>query len=214
MNATLERTLQLTQLSGNAVNDLSSSFNDLPKTQHADGQYRLRRYSIVKVGEHSIEHLPAREFVQSDDINTFQGNVSRSFEVIEDDVINSQGMFEMCRVFRDANHLSVEHEIEIHQIRIATDAVETQVAPEGVHQDGFQHIAVIGIDRHNIEGGDFLVYREKHEPPFLSMALQQGEVAILADNQLWHNARPIKAVKKDHQGYMDVFVLTAKRAEE
>ncbi|MDO6544044.1 2OG-Fe dioxygenase family protein [Photobacterium sanguinicancri] len=212
MNATLERTLQLTQLSGKAVNDLSSSFHDLPKTKHADGQYRLRRYSIVKVRDTGIVHLAAREFVQSDDINTFQGNVSRSFEVIEDAVINSQGMFEMCRVFRDANHLSAEHEIEIHQMRIATSEDETQVAPEGVHQDGFQHIAVIGIDRHNIEGGDFLVYREKNAQPFLSMALQQGEVAILADNQLWHNARPIKAVKKDHQAYMDVFVLTAKGA--
>ncbi|OAN11208.1 agglutination protein [Photobacterium jeanii] len=212
MHATLEPTLQLTQLSGQAVNDLSPSFHHLPKTTHADGQYRLRRYSIVKVSEQGVEHLPARAFMQSDDINHFQGNVSRHFEVIEDAVLQSKGMFEMCQLFKQANQLMDDDEIEIHQIRIATSEQETQVAPEGVHQDGFQHIAVIGIERHNIEGGDFMVYREHDEPPFLSMELQQGDVAMLADDQLWHNARPIKAVKQSHLGYMDVFVMTAKGA--
>ena len=210
MNTSLERTLQLTQLSGQAVSDLSPSFNFLPTTDHADGQYRLRRYSVVKLKQGRVEHLAARQFVQADDINTFQGNVSRSFETLEESILCSDGLREMCEVFKQANALSDEQELEIHQIRIAAFEEETLVAPEGVHQDGFDHLAVIGIGRHNIEGGEFLVYREQKDLPFLSMALQQGEVAILADSQLWHNARPIKAVKKDEQGYLDLFVLTAK----
>ncbi|UXI04449.1 2OG-Fe dioxygenase family protein [Photobacterium sp. TY1-4] len=210
MHSSFERTLQLAQLSGKAVSDLSSSFNFLPKTGHADGEYRLRRYSIVKLNQGLVEHLPARPFVQSDDINTFQGNVSRSFEPLEEAIVSSDGMREMCEVFKSANGLVDEQEIEIHQIRISAIDEETQVAPEGVHQDGFDHLAVIGIGRHNIEGGEFLVYKDKTELPFLSMALAEGEVALLDDSQLWHNARPIKAVKKDEQGYLDLFVLTAK----
>ncbi|MCW8328504.1 2OG-Fe dioxygenase family protein [Photobacterium sp. SDRW27] len=210
MNTLLERTLQLIQLSGQAISDLSPSFDHLPTTAHADGQYRLRRYSVVKLNQGKVEHLPSRQFVQSDDINTFQGNVSRSFETLEASILQSEGLREMCEVFQKANGLDDGHEIEIHQIRISAIEEETLVAPEGVHQDGFDHLAVIGIGRHNIEGGEFLVYREKKDLPFLSMALQQGEVAILADRQLWHNARPIRAVKKDEQGYLDLFVLTAK----
>ncbi|MGR5145353.1 2OG-Fe dioxygenase family protein [Photobacterium alginatilyticum] len=210
MHTSLERTLQLTQLSGQAVNDLSPSFDFLPQTDHADGQYRLRRYSVVKLKQGNVEHLAARHFVQSGDINTFQGNVSRSFETLEESILRSDGLREMCGVFKQANALDDEQEIEIHQIRISAIEEETLVAPEGVHQDGFDHLAVIGIGRHNIEGGEFLVYREQHELPFLNMALKQGEVAILADSQLWHNARPIKAVKKDELGYLDLFVLTAK----
>lgn len=212
MNSTLDRTLQLTQLSGQAVKELSPSFDQLPKTDHADGEYRLRRYSIVRVSNGKVQIMPERRFMQSDEVNTFQGNVCRSFEPLDESMLSSAGMFEMCEVFKNANLLSDEQEIEIHQIRIATIHGETQVAPEGVHQDGFNHIAVIGIDRHNIEGGEFMVYRDKTDIPFLSMALQQGEVAILADNQLWHNARPIKAVKQNEQGYLDLFVLTAKEA--
>ncbi|NAW64127.1 2OG-Fe dioxygenase family protein [Photobacterium halotolerans] len=213
MNVSLDRTFQLTQLSGQAINDLSPSFNHLPKTGHADGEYRLRRYSIVKATANGVQHMPPRAFVQSDDINHFQGNVSRTFEPLEDKILFSAGMREMCEVFKRANALSDEQEIEIHQIRIAALEGETQVAPEGVHQDGFNHIAVIGIGRENIEGGEFLVYKNKNQLPFLSMALEQGEVAILADDQLWHNARPIKAVKKDQKGYMDLFVLTARETQ-
>ncbi|MEL6114925.1 2OG-Fe dioxygenase family protein [Photobacterium sp. SP02] len=213
MNVSLDRTFQLTQLSGQAINELSPSFNHLPKTGHADGEYRLRRYSIVKATANGVQHMPPRAFVQSDDINHFQGNVSRSFEPLEDKILFSAGMREMCEVFKRANALSDDQEIEIHQIRIAALEGETQVAPEGVHQDGFNHIAVIGIGRENIEGGEFLVYKNKNQLPFLSMALEQGEVAILADDQLWHNARPIKAVKKDQQGYMDLFVLTARETQ-
>ncbi|UIP30173.1 MULTISPECIES: 2OG-Fe dioxygenase family protein [Photobacterium] len=213
MNVSLDRTFQLTQLSGQAINELSPSFDHLPKTGHADGEYRLRRYSIVKATANGVLHMPPRAFVQSDDINHFQGNVSRTFEPLEDKILFSAGMREMCEVFKRANALSDDQEIEIHQIRIATLEGETQVAPEGVHQDGFNHIAVIGIGRENIEGGEFLVYKNKNELPFLSMALEQGEVAILADDQLWHNARPIKAVKKDKKGYMDLFVLTARETQ-
>src|SRR5690606_15244509 len=103
MNVSLDRTFQLTQLSGQAINDLSPSFNHLPKTGHADGEYRLRRYSIVKATANGVQHMPPRAFVQSDDINHFQGNVSRSFEPLEDKILFSAGMREMCEVFKRAN---------------------------------------------------------------------------------------------------------------
>ena len=47
----------------------------------------------------------------------------------------------------------------------------------------------------------------------LGISLQHGEMAILADNILWHNAHPIKAIKKHQQGYWDVFVLTTKEIQ-
>jgi hypothetical protein len=42
--------------------------------------------------------------------------------------------------------------------------------------------------------------------------LGDGEVAMLADSKLWHNAQPIRTIDHDEMGYMDVFVLTAKDA--
>ncbi|WP_167494701.1 MULTISPECIES: 2OG-Fe dioxygenase family protein [Vibrio] len=203
-------TLQLTSLSNNAISQLSPSFFDLPSTEHADGKFRLRRYSVIRVLDGNIVEQGKHEFMQSDDINHFQGNVVRQFEPIEPEILQSEGMLEMCNVFTQSNHLPNGQEIEIHQIRITAIYDETEVAPEGVHQDGFDHIAIVGVGRHNIVGGDIMLYATNKEAPFFTKILQDGEVAMLADSKLWHNAQPIRSVQNSEEGYMDVFVLTAK----
>ncbi|MCG9647351.1 2OG-Fe dioxygenase family protein [Vibrio brasiliensis] len=207
-----ETTLQLTKLSDAAIAQLAPSFTQLPNTEHADGKFRLRRYSVVSLQDGKVTDLGKNEFMQTDDINRFQGNVVRQFEPIEESTINSDGMREMCELFVSSNNLTNDHEIEIHQIRISAVFDETQVAPEGVHQDGFEHIALIGMGRHNIEGGDIMLYNSFNEAPFFRKVLQSGEVAMLADDKLWHNATPIRSVIEGEEGYMDVFVLTAKDA--
>ncbi|WP_164675356.1 2OG-Fe dioxygenase family protein [Vibrio rhodolitus] len=205
-----ENTLQITSLSGKAINQLSPSFEQLPQTDHADGQYRLRRYSVIKFVDNQVVATNKNDFVQSDEINRFQGNVVRQFEPLLDATLYGEGMRELCQLFVSKNGLPNGQEIEIHQIRIAAVYDETQVAPEGVHQDGFDHIALIGIGRHNIVGGEIMLYSESTEAPFFRKVLQNGEVAMLADRELWHNARPIRAVDGGQQGFMDLFVLTAK----
>ncbi len=209
---TRETTLQLTKLSDNAIAQLAPSFTKLPNTEHADGQYRLRRYSVVEFRDGKVIDLDKNEFMQTDEINRFQGNVVRQFEPVEQTTLTSEGMREICEVFVQANGLANGQEIEIHQIRISAVYDETQVAPEGVHQDGFDHIALIGMGRHNIEGGDIMLYNSFNEAPFFRKTLQSGEVAMLADNKLWHNATPIRSVIEGEAGHMDVFVLTAKEA--
>ena len=210
MHASPDLTLHITNLSQQAVNDLSPSFNALPETEHADGKYRLRRYSVVKFGDNGLEHLAGHEFVQSEEVNHFQGDVLRQFEAIEEPIIQSKGMLEMCKLFKQASQLSSQQTIEIHQMRVTAIYEETKVSPEGVHQDGFDHVAVVGIDRHNITGGDFMIYNNRDEDPFLRKVLNSGEFALINDNVLWHNAKPISAVKPTEQGHMDVFVLTTK----
>ncbi|WP_035477649.1 MULTISPECIES: 2OG-Fe dioxygenase family protein [Aliagarivorans] len=202
--------LQLNHLSDNAVVELIPSFFHLPHTDHADGAYRLRRYSMVQLCGERLLALPESDFVQSTDVNHFQGDVVRHFEPLEPETVASDGLKEMCELFLEAHELARDHVIEVHQIRIVAINEHTPVAPEGVHQDGFDHIAVIGIHRHNIEGGDFMVFRERNAQPIMALTLQDGDVAILDDHQLWHYATPITACDEREPAYMDVFVLTAK----
>ena len=77
--------LRLDRLSAGAVRQLSSSFEDLPATDHKDGQYRLRRYSMIElmIEPKAIKELPVSTFTQTDEYNDFQGNVERHFENIE-----------------------------------------------------------------------------------------------------------------------------------
>jgi hypothetical protein len=204
--------LQITHLSNHAVKELSPSFSKLPSTMYADGQFRLRRYSVVQFSNGQVVDLDKHNFVQSEKINHFQGDVVRQFAAIETQTLSNEGMQEMCELFIETNGLEDGQEIEIHQIRITAIFEETQVSPEGIHQDGFDHIAIIGVTRHNIVGGEIMVYQDSHEAPFFRKVLEDGEVALLADRKLWHNAQPISSIDHDEMGYMDVFVLTAKDA--
>ncbi|MBJ6896435.1 2OG-Fe dioxygenase family protein, partial [Vibrio cholerae] len=82
-------------------------------TEHADRQYRLRRYSVVSFEDGQVIDLNKNSFVQSSDINRFQGDVIRHFEPTEKDILASDGFREMCALFVSANHLSNGQEIEI-----------------------------------------------------------------------------------------------------
>lgn len=205
-----ESTLHLTSLSGRAIEQLAPTFATLPNTQHADGQYRLRRYSVINYRDGEILDTGDSSFVQSEHYNHFQGDVVRQFEPVLATTLQSDAMKELVSLFVRTNDLPNGQEIEIHQIRIAAVYDETEVAPEGVHQDGFDHIALVGVGRQNIVGGDIMLYSGHKEAPFFKKVLSAGEVAILDDSRLWHNATPIRCVDEQHEGYMDVFVLTAK----
>jgi hypothetical protein len=154
--------------------------------------------------------MESEAFNQSAHYNQFQGGVDRKFEDIEDEVIESGGMLEMCDTFLESSGFSDDHEIEIHQMRIITRDELTPVSPEGVHQDGYRFIAMVGINRHNITGGNLLVCKTYDGKPILDFPLESGEMVMLDDKAMWHNATQIKPINPDIQGYMDAFILTAK----
>ena len=216
--------LELNQISEEGVKSLKSSFNNLPETSHKDGKYRLRRYSVVELRttfwnarrEIEITHLAHRDFSQSEDLNKFQGGMARSFEEIEDAALQSDGMKEACMLFKQSNNLDDGQEVEIHQMRVVTqENGMAQVSPEGVHQDGFDHIAMMGVNRHNSVGGELLVYDSRESEPFMVYSLDNGKMAMLADKELWHNAKPLFSVDFSSRvstelGYVDLLIFCAK----
>ena len=205
--------IKLEQISQWGVSTVRDSFNKLPTTDHRDGKYRLRRYSKMKLSDtdHSkYMKMESETFNQSAHYNKFQGGVDRQFEDIEDEVIESGGMLEMCGTFLESSGCVDDHEIEIHQMRIITRDELTPVSPEGVHQDGYRFIAMVGINRYNIAGGNLLVCKTYEGKPIVDFPLESGEMIMLDDTVMWHNATQIKPVNPDVQGWMDVFILTAK----
>tara|TARA_R110002020_G_scaffold249581_1_gene463516 strand:+ start:863 stop:1489 length:627 start_codon:yes stop_codon:yes gene_type:complete len=205
--------IKLEQISPWGVNTVKDSFNKLPKTNHRDGEYRLRRYSKIKLSDtddFKYMKMESEAFNQSAHYNQFQGGVDRKFEDIEDEVVHSGGMMEMCDTFLQSSGFSDDHEIEIHQMRIVTKNELTPVSPEGVHQDGYRFIAMVGINRYNITGGNLLVCKTYEGKPIVDFPLEDGEMIMLDDKAMWHNATQIKPISDAVQGWMDAFILTAK----
>ena len=202
--------LHLSTISRGAAEDLSQSFGNLPETEHLDGKYRLRRYSVISCDEESCDKLKDQAFFQSEDLNKFQGGMVRKFEPVEESVIKSDGLLEVYNRFREIAGFPLGQKVDVHQMRVITEEEETPVSPEGVHQDGYDYICIVGINRHNITGGHFLGYGNKDEEPFLSLPLEAGTMVVVNDRQLWHNASTIKSrYPIGHEaGFLDSFILT------
>ena len=206
--------LQITRVDQDLINDLMPSFEDLPKTDHADGHYRLRKYARVLCdaeGSVQISRLDSTDFTQSAKYNKHQGDKKRTFEPIEDSVINSNAIREMVDVVRAASELGVRFEFDIHQMRVICTGGATQLSPEGWHQDGYDCVAMIGISRCNIIGGEVLLSECKTEKPFLEAPIDPGTMVIVDDSVLWHNGRSIQPIDDEKPAYMDLLVFTIKK---
>ena len=203
--------MRLDTIGAEAIESLAPSFNNLPETDHLDGKYRLRRYSAVRCNGNCVE-VGDNTFQQSSEYNKFQGDMSRKFEPIEKEVIESVAMLEICSIFTHFCGFPDNHKVDVQQMRDITLEEETPVSPEGVHQDGYDFIAIVGIDRYNIYGGNARVFKTQGGKQIFDCPLQQGEMLMIDDKELWHNAGTITKINPDKQGYMDAFILTARKS--
>ena len=215
--------LQIIKVDASLIDEIKPSFNDLPETNHADGHYRLRKYSRIKMQKnfpsretwplmnYTIEQLDDNTFTQSKKYNTHQGGTVRKFELIDKEVIKSNAMYELLRAFYDACELDNDVIIDIHQMRVLCQGGATQMSPEGWHQDGFNCVTIIGIDRCNILGGELLASDDKTNPPFMKAPLDSGTMLIIDDDYLWHNARSIQPLDDKKPAYFDSMIFLAKK---
>ena len=201
--------LQLRFVSQSHIDAVKPSFANLPANPYADGAFRKRRYSVIKVVDGELKLQPTKAFVQDDSINTFQGNVERTYENLEDSLLASNGMKQIVNQFREMTGISADRDIEIHQFRMLAIDSDTPAAPEGVHQDGFEHVCVCGVSHENLEGGELLVYENQQADPCFKMEIKDGMFALINDREVWHNATPMNKLDASKEGYLDCFVLTA-----
>ncbi|MBB1292872.1 2OG-Fe dioxygenase family protein [Pseudoalteromonas sp. SG43-7] len=201
--------LQLRFVNQAHIEAVKPSFANLPANPYADGAFRKRRYSVIKVQNDELVLQATKAFVQDDSINTFQGNVERTYENLEPSLLASEGMKSIVNEFRAITGISEERDIEIHQFRMLAIESDTPPAPEGIHQDGFDHVCICGVSHENLEGGELLVYENKQAEPCFKMEIKDGMFALINDREVWHNATPMNKIDDTKAGYLDCFVLTA-----
>lgn len=196
------------------LDELHADFDMLTPSTYKDGAYRLRRYSKFDFDDDSLQiHLhTGTTFVQDDSINEFQGNITRTYDDLSNTVCHNPAFLQMCRALVQNSALPSQCILEAHQMRIiAKSDMAAQSAPEGIHQDGFDYVAVFTVARHNETGGELFVWRDKDSTaPLLTLTPKVGEYCIVNDRTLWHSASAICQVDKADKAYWDLFVITAK----
>lgn len=208
--------LQVVKVEASLIEEIKHSFDKLPETDHADGKYRLRKYCKVRAESSKgrrffIEKLDERTFKQSRKYNKHQGGMTRVFEEIDDEVVHSQAIKELVSYYYNFCSFEGLREFDIHQMRVKCRGGATLLSPEGWHQDGYDCVAMIGINRENVFGGEVLLSTSKTESPFLSAVIETGTMVIIDDSHLWHNGRSIQPVDDDKPAYMDIIVFTGRK---
>ena len=209
--------LQIVKIDPDLIEEIKPAWHRLQQTDHTDGKYRLRKYSYVEcniedliLGKMFITDHKEYQFTQSSKYNKHQGDKVRTFDLIDGNVLHSNAMRQMVSVFQDKCSLPVRFQMNVHQVRVKCEGGATQLSPEGWHQDGYDCIAMIGIDRCNIIGGELLLSTSKTKPPFLQAVMDDGTMVIVDDSHLWHNGMAIQPIWDNKPAWMDLFIFTSK----
>lgn len=189
---------------------LQRSYAHLPADTYAAEGLRSRRYSCFFLdANNTIRKLTQKDFMQTKEYNSYVGDVQRKFEPIEDNVVQDLAFLQMFIEFRKNTGLSAESVIEVHQIRWHCDRTVKIPAPEGIHRDGFDYVAVYMVNTINLDGGDIMVYPTPESAPIYKKRLQPGEYLVVNDKQIYHYAAPLVPMANENEGCWDLIVLTA-----
>jgi hypothetical protein len=190
-------------------NRFKQFFNNLPADPYLKGNYRFRRLSNFKVSAKNLVQLPHSRLFQSKAYNPILGDVVREYQELEQELIQLQDFHNLVFEFFDFCQLcSPANQIAVHQIRTTTSDLQIgNPAPEGIHRDGVDLVAIFCVDRENIEGGLTCLYKEKNGSPVFQQILNPGELLVFDDRQFFHFTSPIH-VTKHGRGTRDVFVMT------
>ncbi|WP_274584704.1 2OG-Fe dioxygenase family protein [Neisseria leonii] len=200
------------RLNADGLPAVGASFDTLRPSAYQDGGYRLRRYSkfAYRRGSGQLRLLPNSGFIQSSELNRFQGGVARTYDEITEETFSAPGFAEMFAAFAQTASLPENTVIEVHQMRIIAKPTgeAAPATPEGIHRDGFDYVGVFTVARRNTQGGELFVWHRPDDAQPLAACLPEaGEYCVLNDRAVWHSASPVGAADSG-SAYWDLFVLT------
>jgi len=180
------------------------------------GRYRRRRFGrfffLPATGEITrLQHAPV---FQSMTVNGFAGGIQRDFAPLREATFDNACLLDLIRFDFACFEvplpamLSEPWEIWIHQIRIEVRGNGVGLpAPEGVHHDGHDFIAMHLIGRANVTGGRSIIYdNDQHE--LQAFLLEAPFDTIYADDhRVMHNVDPIRAADELAPAERDVLII-------
>ena len=187
---------------------LKNYFNQLKEDPYYEN-LRLRNFSLLQIDD-NIKICGDLNFYQSNSYNSFNGNKLREYPNICNKILKDPYFNNIINKFNTilSSNLKISNKfIQIHLIRVYAQENPINLIPEGIHQDGFNIVGMICINRENISGGISQIF-DKEKKIIFEKELQNGEMLILNDNKLFHSVTNIELNNKNKIGYRDIMVLT------
>ena len=196
--------------------ELFESFSHLNPDPYLKHKYPFRKRSFSRFHvdiSHSISLIDDNVFTQSEQINSYNGGLIRTYppvcpitvDYIRRFLLKHDQLFSL--ITKQKNY-----EIGVHQIRITCiNMNEGLPVPEGYHQDGFDYVCLIPVCQNAICGGAHsLRYGSQDGPEILTSQRHDNQSLILNDKHVFHYASPIYPRYQDVEGTRDTIVVTFK----
>lgn len=193
------------------VQRAANLWNDLDADAYLrdGGKYRERRYAEIKFDAASgtLTHVGETEFFQSTAYNAVNGG-SRRFKLIEESFLQSKLLQKILKHFasRFASALEAPSlELFLHQVRIiAEPGVNGLPTPEGIHKDGVDFSCQVLFGRHNLSGGESMIYNNDKEPLLATTMLDPLDFYCFKDPDIYHSVTPIHSADGVVRGTRDI----------
>ncbi|MFV0573955.1 MAG: 2OG-Fe dioxygenase family protein [Vibrio sp.] len=186
---------------------LRETFGDLIDDNYLQGKaiFRKRRYSTCTVDKDQLYWQDtSKTFFQPKEMNNYAGGIERRFESLGNlaKSFSSGKIIPFIMEYLELN----KAEVGIHQIRItANNEYIGLPAPEGPHQDGFDFVCTVCINKTNTAGGNSIVLN--HNDIVLNKQLEPGDLLLIDDKHYYHYASPIVPLLPG-EAWRDMFIFT------
>lgn len=168
---------------------LINSFDKIPNDTYLKEKfcYRKRCYCTGNIENGIFRWNESPElFCQSEHLNKYVGGVSRQFQPISELIRKDIETHVIMNVFSSLPQ--VNYKVGVHQIRIiANEFNQGMPTPEGIHQDGFDFVAVGCINASNVSGGiSFILNAQDHTEVAFEGVLNPGSLILFSDRTYAH----------------------------
>ena len=197
-------------------NTFFSSFGDLPFDAYYPkeiGGLRRRRFGSFAVCDegNEITPLPHSPFFQSLELNPVAGGIQREFFPLDASVRNSSLLRGLLRfLVMQIGKSLVNWKVNVHQIRSEATVEPSLPAPEGIHRDGHDYVAIVGVNRSGIVGGENSVFDEGKRLILETTLLEPFDLILIDDRRTYHSVSPIRS-RSQQIGYRDILILDFNR---
>jgi hypothetical protein len=191
--------------------EVKASFADLVFDQYMGNGNRYRRFSQYKLhfaeNRWQFELLPHRPYMTFSKYNKVAGGIQRIYEPLQVDFTPQIEAMALGFPLQTQD----DWQINVHQYRVHTrPGLAGVTVPEGAHQDGHDFVGIAVVTRRGIVGAEMTLLPLGGEgEPFYRGTMQEGEVALLNDRQMFHYVTEIVATAE--AGYRDIFVVAFSR---
>jgi hypothetical protein len=191
------------------LEQIKRSFENIPRDPHFEAGYRCRTQSRYRLQDGAMRLLDRFPLFQPSAINPLEnyGGIVRDYDDLPAWLAESPHFLRLVKTWLSFVPYDVQ-DFSAHQIRTEGGG---KPVPEGRHRDGYDHVALFVVNRHNIsrQSARTTVWDSLTDARLLdNVLLEEGDLLCLKDTDVLHFTSALEPSADANDSYRDVIILT------